>query len=64
MTFFNSFFHGPCKSTIYCLKAIVKEKQAQEENARLQEAISKLLDEAGIRTRQEVGRQIASHHKR
>lgn len=42
----------------------MKEKQAQEENARLQEAISKLLDEAGIRTRQEVGRQIASHHKR
>jgi hypothetical protein len=41
-------------SVVYCTKAIIREKQAQEENTRLQEAISKLLDEAGIRTRQEV----------
>lgn len=36
------------------LKAHIREKQAQEEVARLQDIISKLVDEAGARTRQEV----------
>ena len=35
-------------------EALVKERQAGEDVARLQEAIAKLLDEAGARTRQEV----------
>ena len=36
------------------MQAVLKEKQAQEEIGRLQEALSKLVDEAGARTRQEV----------
>ncbi len=39
---------------ILCYKALIKENQAQEEIDRLQSALSKLVDEAGIRTRQEV----------
>ncbi|XP_064636176.1 sodium channel and clathrin linker 1-like isoform X2 [Lineus longissimus] len=35
-------------------QALINEKQANDENQRLQEAINKLLDEAGMRTREEV----------
>lgn len=35
-------------------EAIVREKQAKDEIERLQKALSKLVDEAGVRTRKEV----------
>ena len=35
-------------------EALVREKQAAEDIQRLQEAIGKLVDEAGARTREEV----------
>jgi|SRR6218665_224133 len=46
------FLVSACSAAV--LKAHVREKQAQEEVARLQDIISKLVDEAGARTRQEV----------
>jgi len=37
-----------------CLKAVVKQRQAEDELARLQDALTKVVNEAGARTRQEV----------
>jgi len=37
-----------------CLKALVKQRQAEEELVRLQDALTKVVNEAGARTRQEV----------
>ena len=37
-----------------CLKAVVKQRQAADELTRLQDALTKVVNEAGARTRQEV----------
>lgn len=37
-----------------CVKALVKHRQAEDEVSRLQDTLSKIVDEAGARTRQEV----------
>jgi len=36
------------------IKAIVKQRQAEDELARLQDALTKVVNEAGAKTRQEV----------
>ena len=36
------------------LKALVKQRQAEDELSRLQDALTKVVNEAGARTRQEV----------
>jgi len=38
------------------MKALVKQRQAEDELARLQDALTKVVNEAGARTRQEVPR--------
>jgi len=44
------------QSCLVCVlvKALLKQRQAEEELARLQDALSKVVNEAGARTRQEV----------
>jgi len=51
---------GPVDVYVYVLclcvwlKAVLKQRQAEDELSRLQDALSKVVNEAGARTRQEV----------